>query len=176
MKFNFLTHKLMTNNLFKSVVASAVIATGVSAETPNLNSATSVAVRESSIDFNQNITKIDTQIALMQNKIDILNQKSDLSTKERRERLYLKRDLQKLTAEKVVIKQSEGQQLDKKVAIRTEIKKDIDNTIDKSENRIKKKKENLAILDATLKKHKEQLSIAEHKLEALNRISKIMKK
>ena len=176
MKFNFLIHKIMANNLIKSVVATAMIATGVSAETPNFNSATSVAVRESSIDFNQNITKINTQIALIKNKIEILNQKNDLSRDERRTRIKFRIELQKLTTEKLVIVDNQNGHKREKVAIKTGIKKDIDNTIDKKINIEKEVDKTVAIIDNSINKHKKQLDMAEQKLAALDRVSKILRK
>ena len=176
MKFNFLTHKLMANNILKSVVATAVIATGVSAETPNFNSTTTVAVSGESIDFKSKIAKIDIQLVQIQTKISIIEQKSELTSSDKRDRYHLNKEFKKLTAEKLVIKQSEGQQLDKKVAI---IDKDITNgknTIDKKINTEKQLDTNAAITKKRIENKKEQLSIAEQKLAALDRVSKVLHK
>jgi len=68
------------------------------------NSAPHVAVRESGIDSNKNITKMNTQIALIQNKIDILNQKNNLGDEELDSMDILYENLQKLTNKKHTIK------------------------------------------------------------------------
>ena len=142
MKFKFLTHRLMANNLLKSIVASgAIIATGVSAETPNLNSATSVAVSRESIDFKSKIASIDIQLVQIQTKISIIEQKNDLSDQDFDSIDLLDKEFKKLTAEKLAI---------------------VDN-----QNEHKKETKNNKL---------KQLSITEHKLAALDRVSKVLNK
>ncbi len=148
MEFNFLIGKIMGNNTLKSMIAGAVIATSQApADTPNINSATSVAVRESGIDFKSKIAQIDVQIVQIQTKIDLLLQKNNLS-KNFKEIVTLKKEKKKLTAEKLAI----------------------------IDNRIENKKETVAIKQTEEKQIDKQLSIADHKLAALERVSKVLNK
>ena len=165
MEFNFLTHKLMGNNLIKSLVAGAVMTTSQApADTPNIHSATPVAVRESGIDFNQNITKINTKIALIKNKIQILEEKNDLSRDERKMRITFRRELQKLTDKKHTIEinvvGNQNNHKKENLAIKTNIEQEVD--------------KNLAIVDNRIEKKKENLAIEKEKLVALDEISRIV--
>ena len=108
-------------------------------------------IRESGIDFNQNITKINTKIALIKNKIQILEEKNDLSRDERKMRITFRRELQKLT--------------DKKHTIEI-------NVVGNQNNH---KKENLVIVDNRVEKKKENLAIEKEKVIAkIDEISRIV--
>jgi D-ribose pyranose/furanose isomerase RbsD len=162
MKFNFLTYENMANNLLKSVVATAVIATGVSAETPNLNSATSVAVRESGIDFKSQIAQIDIKITQTQTKIDLILQKGNLSEEDQLKYLTLEENIEKLTAEKDIIRDNQNRHKREKVTM--------------VNNSINTKKENLNKETKTGNELDKQLSIADHKLAALESVSRLLNK
>jgi len=125
----------MPNNTIKSFLTVAVMATSqVPADTPNNHATTTVAVRESGIDYKSKIAQIDIHIVQIQTKINIIEQKNDLDISDKRNRYKLNKELKKLTDEKIAIKRSQERELDK------------------------------------------QLSIADHKLEALNRIDKLLQK
>ena len=135
MKFRFLTNKNMGNKsgLLTVLAAATAITTGVPAETSNLNSATSVAVRESGIDFKSKIAEIDIKLVQIQTKISIIEQKNELSDQDFDSIDLLDIEFKKLTAEKlvivdkqngkkretIVIKQSEGKELDKQLSIKS---------------------------------------------------------
>ena len=139
----------MPNNTIKSFLTVAVMATSqVPADTPNNHATTTVAVRESGIDYKSKIAQIDIHIVQIQTKINIIEQKNDLDISDKRNRYKLNKELKKLTDEKFAIMDKHNKELDGKIAIKRSQERELD----------------------------KQLSIADHKLEALNRIDKLLQK
>ena len=91
-----------------------------------------------SIDSSSKITLINSQISQLQAKINLIEQKNDLSDKDYDVLDSLGTKLDKLNADKLVIKQGQGKQLDKDKAISKEKNEKANETIRRKKDEIKK--------------------------------------
>ena len=106
MKSYFLKNIFM-NNLFKSVIlASALTVSPVSADNQKSTFATTVAINGEGIDFELKIAEIEKQILIIETKINILDEKNDLISIDRRRKIWWvrKRMNRKLIAERNIIR------------------------------------------------------------------------
>ena len=154
MKSYFLKNIFM-NNLFKSVIlASALTVSPVSADNQKSTFATTVAINGEGIDFKSKIATINSQIQNIQEKINFIQEKKNLNEADQLNWLSFINSIDKLTAERDVIRDKINNAKQNKSII-------INNDTQLTDK-------NLAIEDVNLATEKNNVAIEDKKLAIIN--------